>query len=80
MTPLRILFAHGPDDEAIWRAGFDLVQAAAALDLPLELGFAGDGLRLAFERDTLGATAPAISAIRRSPCIGTTFARIPRDT
>lgn len=51
MTPLRILFAHGPDDEAIWRAGFDLVQAAAALDLPLELGFAGDGLRLV----TLGA-------------------------
>ncbi len=46
MTPLRILFAHGPEDEVIWRAGFDLAQAGAALDLPLELGFAGDGLRL----------------------------------
>lgn len=46
MTPLRLLFAHGPGNEALWRAGFDLAQAAAALDSPLELGFAGDGLRL----------------------------------
>ncbi len=46
MTPLRILFTHGPENELIWRAGFDLVQASAALDLPLELGFAGDGLLL----------------------------------
>lgn len=46
MTPLRILFTHGPGDETRWRAGFDLAQAAAALDSPLELGFAGDGLQL----------------------------------
>ena len=43
--PLRLLFVHGPG-AACWRAGFDLAQAAAALDVPLELAFAADGLRL----------------------------------
>lgn len=42
---LRLLFVHGPG-VACWRAGFDLVQAAAALDLPVELAFAADGLDL----------------------------------
>ena len=43
--PLRLLFLHGPET-ALWRCGFDLAQAAAALDIALELGFAGDGLGL----------------------------------
>ncbi len=77
MTPLRILFAHGPDDEAIWRAGFDLVQAAAALDLPLELGFAGDGLRLV----TLGADGsrpPSHARFASLELLGVAPARVPR--
>lgn len=44
MQALRLLFTCGPG--GAWRAGFDLAQAAAALDVPLELGFAGDGLEL----------------------------------
>ena len=44
-APLRLLFVHGPAS-AFWRAGFDVAQAAAALDVPVELGFAGDGLGL----------------------------------
>lgn len=42
---LRLLFVHGPE-AACWRAGFDLAQAAAALDVPVELAFSADGLRL----------------------------------
>lgn len=45
ITPLRLLFMRAPGDSA-WRAGFDVAQAAAALDVPLELGFAGPGLQL----------------------------------
>ncbi len=44
-APLRLLFARG-QHPATWRAGFDLAQAAAALDVPLELGFAGAGVKL----------------------------------
>lgn len=44
-APLRLLFVHGPAS-ACWRAGFDVAQAAAALDVAVELGFAGDGLGL----------------------------------
>lgn len=44
-APLRLLFVHGPAS-ACWRAGFDVAQAAAALDVPVELGFAGEGLGL----------------------------------
>ena len=43
--PLRLLFVHGPE-AACWRVGFDLAQAAAALDVPVELAFSADGLRL----------------------------------
>lgn len=42
---LRLLFVHGPK-AACWRAGFDLVQAAAALDVPVEIAFAGAALDL----------------------------------
>jgi hypothetical protein len=42
---LRILFVRGRA-ASTWRAGFDLAQAAAALDVPLELGFAGDAVEL----------------------------------
>jgi len=45
ISALRLLFVHGPED-AVWRAGFELAQAAAALDVPLELAFAGPGLEL----------------------------------
>ena len=44
-APLRLLFARG-HHPATWRAGFDLAQAAAALDVPVELGFAGAGVQL----------------------------------
>jgi hypothetical protein len=44
-APLRLLFTRAPA-ATTWRAGFDLAQAAAALDVPLELGFAGDALEL----------------------------------
>ncbi len=44
-APLRMLFTRAPA-AATWREGFELAQAAAALDVPLELGFAGDGLEL----------------------------------
>jgi hypothetical protein len=42
---LRLLFTRG-QHLATWRAGFDLAQAAAALDVPLELGFASAGVKL----------------------------------
>jgi len=45
MNALRLLFVHGPSED-LWRAGFELAQAAAALDVPLELAFAGPGLDL----------------------------------
>lgn len=48
-APLRLLFTRAPM-AANWRAGFDLAQAAAALDVPLELGFAGAGLELIVPR------------------------------
>jgi hypothetical protein len=44
-TALRLLFVRGRQ-LATWRAGFDLAQAAAALDVPLELGFVGAGVKL----------------------------------
>lgn len=56
---LRLLFVHGPG-ASCWRAGFDLVQAAAALDVPVELGFAADGLGLILP----GADAAAGRAAR----------------
>lgn len=56
---LRLLFVHGPAT-ACWRAGFDLVQAAAALDVPVELAFAADGLDLILP----GSPAPAARAAR----------------
>ncbi len=43
--PLRLLFVRGARANS-WRAAFDIVQAAAALDLPVELAFAGAGLGL----------------------------------
>ena len=56
--PLRLLFVRGPG-AACWRAGFDVAQAAAALDVPVELAFAADGLRLirADADDTPGKAA-----------------------
>lgn len=48
-APLRLLFTRAPAAGS-WRAGFDLAQAAAALDVPLELGFAGAGLELIVPR------------------------------
>lgn len=44
MAPLRVLLLHEPGDDASWRVAFDLIQAAAALDMPLQLALAGRGL------------------------------------
>ena len=40
---MRVLFLSADEH---WRAPFELVQAALAFDLPVELGFAGAGLQL----------------------------------
>jgi hypothetical protein len=44
--PLRLLFLHDPMIDGQWSAGFDLAQAAAALDIPVEIALAGPGLSL----------------------------------
>lgn len=59
--PLRLLFARGPA-AAPWRAGFDLAQAAAALDLPIEIAFAGAGLALIMPTTGEVAAAPVRGA------------------
>lgn len=76
MTPLRLLFAHGPEHPAIWRAGFDLAQAGAALDLPLELGFAGDGLRL-ITRMPDGSRPPSYARFASLGLLDVAAARVP---
>lgn len=48
-APMRLLFTRGA--AAPWRVGFDLAQASAALDVPMELAFAGAGLELIMPRD-----------------------------
>ncbi|GMU44390.1 MAG: hypothetical protein IT479_08375 [Xanthomonadales bacterium] len=69
---LRLLFTSSGG----WRAGFDLVQAAAALDLPLEIGFAGDGLRLILVAD--GGQCPAsFGAFASLELLGVDRARVP---
>lgn len=40
---MRLLFLSAGEH---WRAPFELVQAALAFDVPVELGFAGAGLQL----------------------------------
>ncbi len=40
---MRMLFLSAGEH---WRAPFELVQAALAFDIPVELGFAGTGLEL----------------------------------
>jgi hypothetical protein len=57
---LRLMFTHAPAADT-WRPGFELAQAAAALDMPLELGFAGAGLELIM---------PRAAAIRSQPGTG----------
>lgn len=76
MTPLRLLFTHGPENEAIWRAGFDLAQASAALDLPLELGFAGDGLRLITLQPS-GGRPPSYARFASLGLLDVAAARVP---
>lgn len=67
--PLRLLFLHGAGDTAAWRAGFDLAQAAAALDVPLEIGFAGAGLDL-IRTGTAAAHGPAGGAFASLALLG----------
>lgn len=74
--PLRLLFVHGPADGALWRAGFDLAQAAAALDMPVEIAFAGAGLSLVYS-DREGATGPATGAFASLELLGVDSARAP---
>lgn len=74
MRALRLLFTRGPEGD--WRAGFDLAQAAAALDLPLQLGFAGDGLRLVLA-DAHDRRAPAFGAFASLELLGVAAAHVP---
>lgn len=74
--PLRLLFVHGPADDAIWRAGFDLAQAAAALDMPVEIGFAGAGLALVGV-DQVGPPSPAGGAFASLELLGVDCAWAP---
>ncbi|MGE4071527.1 MAG: hypothetical protein AB7E72_10165 [Lysobacterales bacterium] len=43
--PLRILLLGSDQADADWRSSFDLLQAAAALDVPVEIGVSGPALR-----------------------------------
>jgi hypothetical protein len=43
-APLRILLLGSGREDADWRSSFDLLQAAAALDVPMEIGVAGPAL------------------------------------
>lgn len=72
MRSLRLLFT----DAVHWRAGFDLAQAAAALDQPLELGFAGAGLELILEAPG-GARPPSFGAFASLELLGVEAVRVP---
>ncbi len=43
--PLRILLLGSDQPGANWRSSFDLLQAAAALEVPVEIGAAGPALQ-----------------------------------
>lgn len=75
-APLRLLLTHGGDPAGRWRVVFDLVQAAAALDVALELGFAGAGLEL-IELGGDGPRRPCASAYASLQLLGVESVRLP---
>ena len=44
-APLRILLLGSDQPDGNWRSSFDLLQAAAALEVSVEIGIAGPALR-----------------------------------
>lgn len=78
-APLRLLFVHGPA-RPCWKAGFDVAQAAAALDVPVELGFAAEGLGLILMRaDSLRGFTPGAYASLELLGIDRVYAPAPTD-
>lgn len=75
--PVRILYAAAPGSAGDWRAAFDLAQAAAAFDVPIEIACCGDGL--AWLRPSHPEHALAAAAFASLGVLGVTDIRVPAE-
>lgn len=72
---LRVLLAQAPGAERDWRAVFDLIQSAAALDLTVELACCGAGL--AWLSPTDANSQRAAAALSSLALLGVTQVQVP---
>ena len=67
---LRLLLLRMPGDDDSWRGAFDVLQGAAALDMPVEFAVAGDALAWILPRSSVAGQDAARRALSSLALLG----------